>query len=168
MFTNSVKNTTVQTLGASREFFGYLRQAAAQLRNRQRMPGDAVLQAFLPRWFVDFAAADIHHQHAGDGLDSFAVTEADVRRWFAAANVSPVFYEDTPIGAGTTNMLFDQTNNADLANFPPGPGTTSARVTWFLFPAGSFAVADGGTLELGITRDNTSNATNDYRFFTES
>jgi hypothetical protein len=169
MFTNSTKLTTTQTLGASREFFGFLRQASAQLRNRQRMPGDAVLQCAIPRWFVDFAAADIHHQHPGDGLDSLGVTEADVRGWFAAANVSPIFYDDTPIGAGTTNMLFgDQTNNADLANFPPGPATTSARVTWFLFPAGTFAVADGGTLELGIIRDVSTNNTNDYRYFSES
>jgi hypothetical protein len=92
-----------------------------------------------------------------------------VRSWFAAANVAPTFYEDTPIGAGTTNMLFgDQTNNADLGNFPPGPGSTSARMTWFLAPAGTFAVADAGTLELGIVRDVSTNQTNDYRYFTES
>lgn len=35
-------------------------------------------------------------------------------------------------------------------------------------PEGSFAVADGGTLDLGLVRDSALNATNDAMFFSES
>ncbi len=41
-------------------------------------------------------------------------------------------------------------------------------LVWFLFPEGIHTVGDGGTLDLGIVRDSTPNATNNYEFFAES
>ncbi len=37
-----------------------------------------------------------------------------------------------------------------------------------LYPEGSWLFLDGGTLDLGIVRDSTLNATNDYQVFAET
>lgn len=162
--------TTTQVLGASADFKGYLHQAAAAIRSRQRMVPNAKLRALVPAWFIDLVGADLAHMHAGDGLDRFTLDpEGFIRQVFASANVNPTFYQDTAASGATTTQIFGAaTGGADLENFPPGPGVTSARMIWYLFPEGSFARGEGGTLDLGIVRDSTLNNTNDYRFFTES
>ena len=167
--TLSAAQTTTQVLGATADFFGYLRQAAAAQRSRHRMPRNARLRCLIPGWFIDFVGADVAHMHAGDGLERFTQDpEQFVRAAFNAAGVNVTFYEDTA-GTGAANQVFLPVQiNADLQNFPPGPGVTSARVIWYLFPEGTFARGDGGTLDLGIVRDSTLNDTNDYEFFTES
>ena len=44
------------------------------------------------------------------------------------------------------------------------PATTS----FLLFPAGGYVAGDGGTIDLGVIRDSTLNATNDFTLaFTE-
>lgn len=163
--------STTAVLGATADFGGYLHQASAQIRNRQRMQAvpQARLRAMVPAWFIDLIGADLMRQHAGDGLDRFLTDrEAFVRGLFNAANVNVTFYQDTALATAATNMVFgDQTGGADLENFPPSPGA-STRMIWYLFPEGSFARGDGGTLDLGIVRDSTLNNTNDYQFFTES
>lgn len=164
----SIPLTTAQILGATNDFFGYVRQAAAGIRSRQRMPYNARLRVLIPAWFIDFVGADLAHNHAGDGLDRFTQdSEGFVRQAFAAANVNVTFYEDSTDG-GTNQLFSTPTSGADLPNFPPGPASTSARVIWYIFPEGTFARGDAGTLDLGIVRDSTLNNTNDYEFFAES
>jgi hypothetical protein len=41
-------------------------------------------------------------------------------------------------------------------------------VQWFLFPPGSWLFLDGGELDLGIVRDSTLSATNDFESFAET
>lgn len=166
----STANTTTQILGATADFKGYLHQAAAAQRNRNRMPKDARLRALVPAWLIDLIGADLAHMHAGDGLNRFTDdVESFVRGLFNSANVTPTFYEDTAATGATTNQLFGAlVGGVDLQNFPPGPGVTSARMIWYLFPEGTFARGDGGTLDLGIVRDSTLNNTNDFQFFSES
>lgn len=164
----STSLTTTQVLGATNDFAGYLRQAAAGVRSRQRMPYNARLRALIPAWFIDLVGADLAHNHPGDGLDRFTQDqEGFVRAMFNAANVNVTFYEDSTDG-GTNQLFSTPTGGADLPNFPPGPASTSARVVWYLFPEGTFARADAGTLDLGVVRDSTLNGTNDYEMFAES
>lgn len=160
--------TTTQVLGATNDFTGYLRQAGAGMRSRQRMPQNARLRAMVPAWFVDYIGSDLAHNHPGDGLERFTQDpEAFVRAIFNSARINVGFYEDT--AAGGTNQIFSTpTGGADLPNFPPGPGSTSARMVWYLFPEGTFGRADAGTLDLGTVRDSTLNNTNDYELFSES
>ncbi len=39
---------------------------------------------------------------------------------------------------------------------------------WFLFHEGAFVFLDGGMLDLGVVRDSTLNATNDFETFAET
>lgn len=164
----SIPLTTAQVLGATNDFGGIVRQAAAGIRSRQRMPYNARLRVLIPAWFIDFVGADLAHNHPGDGLERFTQDqEAFVRAMFTSANCNVTFYEDSTDG-GTNQLFSTPTSGADLPNFPPGPASTSARVIWYIFPEGTFARGDAGTLDLGIVRDSTLNNTNDYEFFAES
>ncbi len=169
--TNSTAVTTTQILGATNDYFGRLRQAAFAIRNRHRMPYDAKLRVLIPAWFIDFVGSDLAHNHPGDGLERFTQDqEGFVRAAFASANTNVTFYQDSAVlTAGLTQQTAVAVQGpTDIANWPPGPGATSARVIWYLFPEGTFSRADAGTLDLGIVRDSTLNGTNDYEFFTES
>jgi hypothetical protein len=133
-------------------------------RFRQRMPHDAHMRLLTPAWAVDLLAADIAHMHAGDGLNRFAVTEADVRGFFAAMNVSLTLYEDSANMAtgNVANQLFTGQSAGDLENWPPtSGGVTNSRVI-------SYARLDAGTLDLGVVRDSALNDTNDFEVFSES
>jgi hypothetical protein len=166
--TNSTAVTTTAVLGAVNDFVGYVRRAAAQIRGRQRMPHDARLRLLAPAWSIDFFASDIAHNHPGDGINErFGVTEESVRGWLSAANINVTFYEDSA-GTGAANMVPGAQAATDLSNWPPGPGVTSSRLISYLFPEGTFARADAGTLDLGIVRDATLNGTNDFAVFSES
>jgi hypothetical protein len=41
-------------------------------------------------------------------------------------------------------------------------------VVWYLFPEGFFQFLDAGRLDLGVVRDSTLDATNDYETFVET
>jgi hypothetical protein len=42
------------------------------------------------------------------------------------------------------------------------------KVAWMCFPEGAIQFLDGGRLDLGVVRDSTSDATNDYECFVET
>lgn len=166
--TNSTAITTPQALGATGEFLAYLSELAAAIRNRNRMDPNAVLRLLLPRWFVDFVAADQARLHPGDGFGRYTVGEAEVRTMLASRNVNVTFYEDQSDAGGAVAQIFGAQGATAIRHFPPGGGVATPQLVWFLHPEGTFSAGDGGTLDLGIVRDSTLNATNDYRFFSES
>jgi hypothetical protein len=164
--------TTTQVLGVNADFWGYLSRAAAAIRSHQRMPRNAKLRLLLPAWFIDLARADLSHVHAGDGLERWTQDpEAFVRAAAAASNVNLTFYEDSAnmTSGNAANQLFTPQAGGDLENWPPtSGGVTNSRVISYLFPEGSFARGDAGTLDLGVVRDSTLNDTNDFEMFSES
>jgi hypothetical protein len=42
------------------------------------------------------------------------------------------------------------------------------KLVWNLFPEGAIQFLDGGRLDLGVVRDSTLDATNDYETFVET
>lgn len=143
-------------LGAFREFFAVLDRAADQYRNRHRMPANATLQVIAPLWLKSMFQADLVRQLPGD--NTYAIADAFISQAFAARNVSVTYSFESATGSGQ-----------DYA--AQGVGALlgwSDSVTWYLFHPGMFLFLDGGTLDLGITRDSTLNATNDYQIFSET
>jgi hypothetical protein len=164
--------TTTQVLGATADYVGYISRAAAAIRSHQRMPYNAKLRLMLPAWVIDFLKSDLAHAHAGDGLDRFTQdAELFLRTALGSANVNLTFYEDSANMAlgNVANQLFTGQGAGDLENWPPTSGSvTNARVISYLFPEGTFARADAGTLDLGVVRDSALNDTNDFEMFSES
>jgi len=153
-----------QRVGAVREVMMALSQATASYRNRHRIKQAVAMRAILPVWFLEVLRADLVLQHPGDGLEVFDIADAKIEGWFRSRNINVTWSMDgeagqdyeslTLAGAGADGTL-------GLADYP-------TTVVWYLFVDGTFSFMDGGELDLGLVRDSTLNAANDYQMFTES
>lgn len=153
-----------QQLGATREVLMQVSQATASYRNRHRLNGAVPLKAIMPMWFLDLLRSDIVMQHPGDGLEIFAIVDAAIEKWFASRNINVTWALDGEAGqdySSLTSATGGSGGTLGLADYPDA-------VIWYLFAEGTFSFMDGGTLDLGLVRDSTLNAANDYQMFVES
>lgn len=120
---------------------------AVDYRTKFRMCQDDVLEVVLPIWALEEIRADVAKRN---GVDMLAVTDAEIMSWFDVRNVRVQFVSDWQVGSG------------DL------PGQTSPLTAWpnsvqfMLYSAGTFVLGSGLDLDLGVIRDSTLNATNDF------
>lgn len=153
-------STSVSTgteLGAARDIFVAVDQAAAAYRNRHRMGDDSRLRAIFPAWFKNALRADLTKQIPGDADENtFALAEAKINSWFAVRGIEVTWALD-----GETGQIMGAQAAGALNSFP-------TNVIWYLFAEGTFLFLDGGTLDLGLVRDSTLNGTNDYKIFLET
>lgn len=149
--------TAAKELGAARDIFVQIEQVAAGMRSRHRLDENAPFKALFPVWFKNALRADLVKQLPGDGQDAaFNLVEATINKWFAARNINVTWFVDGEAG----QILGEQLPGA-LNEFP-------ANVIWYLFPEGTFLYLDAATIDLGLVRDSTLNATNDYKLFLET
>jgi hypothetical protein len=148
--------TPAQHVGAARTVLVQCDKAAAAYRNRHRT-GSLPLRAIFPTWFKDLLRADIALQMPGGAIDTFSLADTMINSWFASRNINVTWALDGEAGQDYTA----QADNAPIQEFP-------ANVIWYLFVEGTFLFLDGGTLDLGIVRDSTLNAKNDYQTFVET
>jgi len=153
----STKVTAAAQLGAARDILVQIDQAAAGLRNRHRLDENAPLRAIFPEWFRKALRSDLVKQLPGDGQDvAFGLQDSTIDRWFSDRNVSVTWTPD-----GETGQIMGKQADGALNNFP-------SDVIWYLFPEGTFLFLEDATLDLGLVRDSTLNATNDYKMFLET
>jgi len=149
--------TAPSQLGAARDIFVQLEQAASAYRSRYRLDPKAPLRVLFPEWFKNALRADLTKQLPGDGRDgTFNLAEAEINKWFSTRNINVSWFLD-----GETGQIFGAQNAGALLGFP-------SNVIWYLFSEGTFLFLDGGTLDLGLVRDSTLNGTNDYKIFLEN
>jgi hypothetical protein len=142
------------TPGAVYHFLADVYQTAAGIRSRNRMPEGTPMQAFLPAWIIDLLALDI----ARGQFDRFQ-TRAQIEGILRNAGITPTFYLDGP-STGTGQIFAAQTAGA-IIKFP-------TAVQWAIFPTGTWLHLDSGELQLGVVRDSSLNATNDFQIFSET
>ena len=151
----STKVTLGKKFGVARDTFRGIEQAVAGYRSRNRLE-ETRLTAIFPTWFKEALRADLISQAPGDGLDTFALAESTIAKWFDARNINVVWTLD-----GEAGQVFGTQTEGVLLDFPK-------TVIWYLFAEGTFVFLDGGKLDLGIVRDSTLNSTNDYQLFVET
>lgn len=153
-------STSVSTgteLGAARDIFVAVDQAAAAYRNRHRMDDETRLRVIFPAWFKNALRADLTKQIPGDGDENtFALAESKINSWFSIRGIEVTWAMD-----GETGQIMGAQAAGALNAFP-------TNVIWYLFAEGTFLFLDGGTLDLGLVRDSTLNGTNDYKIFLET
>jgi hypothetical protein len=95
-------------------------------------------------------------------FDSYR-SQGEIEGYLSSVGVDVTWYMDTPLlsnGVGTDgpSMIADaaQGDQAALEAFPD-------TIQWAMFPAGTFLHIDMAELNLGIVRDSTLNATNDFQ-----
>lgn len=150
----STQVTAAQIGGATASLFPAMINAAAQIRSHYRMAVDARLRVLMPGWAKDLLKADVVRQP----FDKFQISDAEMIAIIRSFNIEPSFYIDGETGGA--QVLGTQTTGA-LNGWP-------TTVKWFIFPEGTWLYLDGGTLELGLVRDSTLNATNTFQMFGET
>jgi hypothetical protein len=158
--------TTAALLGASRDFVTTLRQMAAIFRDNHRLPDSQTLTVCLWRGIRDLIIIDrikeLAHDTAGDDL--FNLTHEWVDSLFASANCRPIWLID-PLPAN--GVVYPLQGFAPVAANSPLPKFPASFV-WHVWIEGSVQFLDGGRLDLGVVRDSTLDAVNDYETFVET
>lgn len=155
----STKVTAAKKLGAARDILVQVDKAAARIRNKHRLDPEAPLRAIFPEWFKNALRADLVMQLPGDGQEAaFDLQDSTIDRLFASRNVSVTWSLD---GEDSSQYFATQADGSALVDFP-------STVVWYLFPEGTFLFLEEANLDLGIVRDSTLNATNDYKMFVET
>jgi hypothetical protein len=151
-----------QVLGATREFLLTVDKATASYRNRHRMNNNAPMRIILPQWFQNLLRADVGAN--GESLDNLGGADAKIAGWFASRNLNVTWAMDGEAGQDYSSM----TSATGGAGGTVGVADFPTSVIWYLFAEGTFSFMDGGTLDLGLVRDSTLNAANDYQMFVET
>lgn len=148
--------TPAQQVGAVREVLMNLSRATASYRNRHRMAAIQPLRAVFPVWFREVLRADVAVDANGT-LDNLDIADARIDAFFRSRNVNVTWAYDGEAGQEFGALV----DGGTLADYP-------GEVVWYLYAEGTFAFMDGGTLDLGLVRDSTLNAANDYQTFVET
>lgn len=122
---------------------------AARYRDNYRMSPTAVLDLVGPSWVPDALVADLV---ARDSTQSFDNARARVLATFASLGVRAQWVQDWQSIGDAVAAASGWRQAADFMLFAPG----------------TFVRLDEGRLDLGIVRDSTLNATNDFQTFTET
>lgn len=125
---------------------------AWDLRTKYAMSDSDILEVIMPSWMLGIVRADISRRNGlGDTPSAvMSVTNAEIAAWFTMRSISVQFVQD-----------FDVRTTAQF-------GLTAAATTWpttnrfIMYPAGTWLRGNGLSLDLGVIRDSTLNATNDY------
>lgn len=150
-------------LGAAREMLSILDRLVARMRYTHRTGPAYPFRFVVPAWLYDMIRADLTKELPGDsgsGIERLATDSGSIDRFFAARNVNVTQVLDSPSGASVLQGWPAQAAGDSLA----WPAHT---YTW-LYPEGTFLYLDGGELNLGMVRDSTLNATNNFQMFSES
>lgn len=120
---------------------------AVDYREKYGMCEDDVLEVVLPRWIKAGFRSDLAYR---GGVESFlGVSESDFNAWAASRNVRVQYVTDW------------QTRNGDIGSDDPATAFPTS-VDFLLYAAGTWVRGNGAKIDLGVIRDSTLNATNDY------
>jgi hypothetical protein len=156
-------------LGATRDFISGLAEAEAGYRDAHRIGNETVLTAILPRWLRGLLRADLARQIGvaeSDTLNHLAVSDEQIDELFEPFNIRPIWHLDGQstsgpgLGSSVNQYFAIQGASSTILKFP-------TQVAWYLFPEGSIQYLDGGRLDLGVVRDSTMDATNDFEVMQE-
>lgn len=153
-----------KNLGAVRDLLWWLDVAAANYRTANRIPRTTGLTIVLPDWIKDLIRADRVRELAHDAtssIDPLAISDEYIQSLFAARNLHPIFHLDGQTEDSETQTFTAPTASSAFPSFP-------ANVIMWLYVEGSIQFLDAGRLDLGVVRDSTLDATNDYETFVET
>jgi hypothetical protein len=126
--------------------------ACTDYRAKYAIPDETPLEVIIPFWVQDLIAADLAWR-PGMGSELLAVTNQDIARYLAARNVRAQFVNDWQVRGSGNNGFGNPTT--PMTAWPTG-------VDVLVYAAGTFVKGNGLTLDLGVVRDSTLNATNDF------
>ena len=160
--------TTAQVLGGFRDLLTAIDTAGANYRQTHRIPPETMLTVCLPEWVKVMAKEDMAREQAhqqGSDWNSLAVTDEQIEDVMKVHRVRPIWHLDgiaEPSSKHYPNQYFTPAEEAKAIKKYP------EKVAWYMWVDGSVQFLDGGRLDLGVVRDSTLDATNDYEVFYET
>ena len=133
--------------GVVANVLGAIELQAIDYRELYRMCETAVLEVILPRWLRGAMRSDLRRR---TGVQIEAYNDSMLMSLFDALNVRVQWVTDWQMGS---------------TGFPGGPVPAllwPSTVQFMIFAPGTFVLGQGMTLDLGVIRDSTLNATNDF------
>lgn len=145
----SVTGTGVAAGGVLAPLMGNIDLQANDLRAKYGMCDDAVVEVVLPRWVRGAIRSDLAKRQ---GIEPGTISDAEIASQFSARFVRVQWVEDWQVRS---------------AGFPghaafSAAGEWPTNVQFLMYPAGTFALATGPKINLGVQRDSVLNATNDH------
>jgi hypothetical protein len=163
-----VKDVTSATvIGATRDLLVAIDQVTAGYRQIHRLPDAQVMTCIFPRWVKSLIRADLARElaHAQTtDWNSLAVTDELIEDVLRVHGVRAVWHLDgqgEEVSGGVSQVFAQQKKEEAVQPFP-------TKMVWYCFPEGAVQFLDAGRLDLGVVRDSTLDATNDYETFVES
>ncbi|MCW6003869.1 major capsid protein [Micromonospora sp. CPCC 205371] len=146
------QSTNVGTIGAAGSgaaapLLGAVELAAIDYRIRYGMCRDAILEVILPSWVQGVIRSDLAKR---TGVNLLDVTNEMIADWFDTRRVRVQLVTDWQVRA------------TGLPGFSTPATAWPTTVDFLLFAAGTFVRGNGMSLDLGVVRDSTLNATNDF------
>lgn len=143
----AVTYSTVTGHGLAAPVLEAVEMQVEDYRIKYRMGSAAILEAILPTWILPMFRADLAKRL---GLAEFDVTNQRIADWFTSRSVRAQFVQDWQVG--TSGFLGQSTAST----------AWPTTVQFLLFAAGTWLRGNGMRLDLGVVRDSTLNATNDF------
>jgi hypothetical protein len=159
--------TSGALLGATRDLITVIDQTVAAYRWLHRLSDSQALTAIFPAWLRAIIKTDIareigHSQN--DGWNALMISDQQVDDLITAHGVNPIWHMDGQAAKGSEWPLQGfaaPTAKGAVVKYP-------TKLLWYFFAEGQIQFLDGGRLDLGVVRDATLDATNDYETFVET
>ena len=152
----STQVTTGQLLGSSRDVLASVERVAVRFRNYHRLPRTAPLRFAAPEWLLANMRTDLLRELPGSTEERMAVADATIEGWLRARAINPSWFLD-----GESGQVFGAQPDGHALAWP-------STVVTYLYAEGSWLFLDGGQLDLGIVRDSSLNAVNNFQMFMET
>lgn len=163
------KLETAQHLGYGRDLMSAVSYALAAYRNIHRVAEAQTFVAIFPSWVKELLRTDLAREQAHDNAGTFnvwEVSDAQIDDWFKARHINVIWHLDGQKEPSSKNYKTQYwgtpAEGKKLDELLP-----TEVLPWYFFPEGAVQYLDGGRLDLGVVRDSTLDATNDYETFVE-
>lgn len=147
-------------LGSTRTVLREIGLLAAGMRSRRRLERTFPLRLIGPQWLMDNLVEDLAAEQPGSTDERLATAAAKIESFFGARNINVTWSMDGEVTTIAEDQIFGAQVNGALNGWP-------SVVRLYLFVEGTWLHLDGGTLDFGLVRDSSLNATNDFQLFSE-
>jgi hypothetical protein len=146
----AVASCSVTGAGAAAPLLATAELGAIDTRAKFGMCGDAVIEQVYPEWSLGLVRADLAKRTGVAPNDSFNIPNSEIMRWFDVRNIRAQFVQDYQVrAAGQPGAA------TPITGYP-------TAVSFLNYAAGTVARGNGMSLDLGVVRDSTLNAKNDF------
>ncbi|MET0578224.1 MAG: major capsid protein, partial [Ilumatobacteraceae bacterium] len=136
-------NASMLVSDAAGDLLNVIALAAADMRSQYRVSKRRSVDVLLPDWALEVLRSNMAMRQGV--WDAMSITDAQITSWLTARGVRVQFTPDW-------QPLY---STAAATQWP-------ANVTFAIWFTGSYVSIDGGEIDLGVVRDSTLNATNDF------